>query len=139
MTLEPHDKKNLSDLRIDKAYKYLNDAKANFNEGRFETSVNRSYYAILTAVRSILILEGADPKTHDGAITMFSLRFVKTGILPKDYVKKFEILHSRRTDVDYGDLEIVEKADAEDSLKIAEEIIGEIDRVRKKLIESFML
>lgn len=136
MTLEPQDKKNLSDLRIDKAYKSLNDAKANFNEGRFETSVNRSYYAILAAIRSILILEGADPKTHDGAITMFSLRFVKTGILPKDHVKKFEILHSRRTDVDYGDLEIVEKADAEDSLKIAEEIIGEIDRVRKKLIES---
>jgi uncharacterized protein (UPF0332 family) len=49
MTLEPQDKKNLSDLRIDKAYKSLNDAKANFNEGRFETSVNRSYYPKSTA------------------------------------------------------------------------------------------
>jgi uncharacterized protein (UPF0332 family) len=136
MTLEIEDKKSLSNIRMEKAYKYLQDSKANYEENRYETSVNRSYYAALYAVRSILILEGADPETHKGAITLFSLRFVKPGLLAKDIVKKFELLLSRRIDVDYGDFETVDAADAEDSLKIANEIIGMIDKVRLDMIKN---
>ena len=51
---------------------------------------------------------------------MLSLRFVKPALLSKDILKKFELLLTRRTDVDYGDFEIVEAADAEDSFKSAE-------------------
>lgn len=138
MTLEPQDKKILSNIRIEKARKYLQDASANFKESRYETAVNRSYYAALNAVRSILILEGVDPETHKGAITMLSLRFIKPAFLSKDILKKFELLLARRTDVDYGDFEIVEAADAEDSLKSAEQIIETIDRVRTKLVSELM-
>ncbi len=133
MTLEPADKKALSDIRIGKAYRYLSDAEANFNEGRYETSINRSYYAVLSAVRSILILEGVNPETHKGAIIMLSLRFVKRDMLSKDILKKIELLLSRRTDIDYGDLETVDISDAEDSLKNARRTIEMIDEVRKKL------
>ena len=94
---------------MEKAYKLLEDTKANYKEGRHETSVNRSYYAALSAVRSILILEGVDPESHKGAIMLLSLRFVKPGLLSKNIVKKFEILLSRRTEVDYGDFETVDK------------------------------
>ena len=58
MTLSAEDKKNLSNIRITKAYEFLEDAKANHRDERYKTSINRSYYAILHAVRSILILEG---------------------------------------------------------------------------------
>ncbi|MBE0427352.1 MAG: HEPN domain-containing protein [Nitrospirae bacterium] len=138
MTLEPQDKKVLSDMRIEKACKYLQDASANFKEGRYETAVNRSYYAALNAVRSVLILEGVDPETHKGVITMLSLRFIKPALLSKDILKKFELLLARRTDVDYGDFEIVEASDAADSLKSAEQIIETIERVRTKLVAELM-
>ena len=46
----------------------------------------------------------------------------------------FKTLFSKRTDVDYGDFDTTSSADAEESLKSAEEIIGAIDIVRKKLI-----
>jgi len=36
--------------------------------------------------------------------------------------------------VDYGDFDTQEISDAEDSLKIAEKMIEEIDRLRKKLM-----
>jgi len=42
--------------------------------GRHRTSVNRAYYAALNAVRAILILEGVNPETHEGAVTLLSLR-----------------------------------------------------------------
>lgn len=133
MTLESKDKKSLSDIRMVKAYEFLEDAKANFKEGRYKTSINRSYYATLNAIRAILILEGANPQTHEGVVTMLSLRFVKPKILPVDVVRKFKILSSKRTDVDYGDFETIEKTDAEDSIKMAEKIMKLIDRTRKKI------
>jgi uncharacterized protein (UPF0332 family) len=133
MTLSPQDKKNLSTMRMEKAYKYLQDATANYEGKRYETSVNRSYYAVLNAVRSILILEGINPESHKGVITMLSLRFVKPGIIPKDTLRKFELLLSRRTDADYGDLETIDKNDAEDSVRTAEKIVKLIDKARKKM------
>lgn len=136
MTLESGDKKSLGNIRMAKAYEFLEDARANFKEGRYKTAINRSYYAVLNAARAILILEGANPETHEGVITMLSLRFIKPGILPVDIVKKFKILFSRRTDVDYGDFETIDKADAEDSIKITEKIIKTIDKAREKITSS---
>jgi len=133
MTLESKDKKAVSDVRMAKAYEFLEDARANYNEGRFKTSINRSYYAALNAIRSILILEGANPLTHEGVITMLSLRFIKSAILPVDVVRKFKVLLSRRTDVDYGDFETVDKTDAEESMRSSEKIIKLIDKARKKI------
>lgn len=136
MTLEPKDRTTLSNVRMDKAREFLADAKANLAEGRNKTSINRSYYAALNAVRAILILEGINPESHDGVVTMLSLRFVKPGLLPVDIIKKFKVLLSRRTDVDYGDFETVDTADATDAVKNSEEIIGTIDKVRIDLIKS---
>ena len=63
-----------------------------------------------------------------------SLRFIKTGLLPVDVIKRFKVLLSRRTDVDYGDFESIDLAETEDSIDKAEYIIHQIDMVRKKLI-----
>jgi uncharacterized protein (UPF0332 family) len=134
MILDIKDKKALSDARMEKAKEFLADARATYNDKRYRTSVNRSYYAALNAARAILILEGASPETHEGTVTMLSLRFIKTGILPVEIIKKFKILLSRRTDVDYGDFDTIDNAEAEDSLKSAEEVIEAIDLARTKLL-----
>jgi len=136
VTLEAKDKKALSDIRIKKALEFLEDANANFRDLRYRTSVNRSYYAVLNAARALLILEGANPETHHGIITMLSLRFVKPELLSVKSIKDFKVLLSRRTDVDYGDFESIDASDAEDSLKVASEMIKELDRVRKKMMGS---
>jgi len=134
MTLESKDKKSLSNIRMARAYEFLEDAKANYKENRYKTAINRSYYAALSAARAILILEGANPETHEGIVTVLSLRFIKSGILPVDTIKKFKLLLSRRTDVDYGDFETVNKADAKDSIIITEKIIRTMDKARKKIL-----
>jgi uncharacterized protein (UPF0332 family) len=112
MTIEPKDKKSLSDVRMARAYEFLDDARATFEEGRHKTSINRSYYAVLSAARAILILEGVNPETHDGAATMLGLRFIRPGILPVEIAKNFKVLLSRRTDVDYGDFDTMGKIEA---------------------------
>lgn len=134
MTLEPQDKRSLSDVRMAKALEFLEDARANLREGRHKTAINRSYYAALSAVRSILILEGANPETHEGAVTMLSLRLVRPGLLPIEVVKNFKLLLSRRTDADYGDFDTLDKADAEDAIRIVEGMVGTLERARKALL-----
>ena len=134
MILETRDKKVISDTRMEKSREFLLDARATFEQRRYRTSVNRAYYAALHAVRAILILEGVNPETHDGAVTLLSLRFVKTGVLSVDVIKKFKVLLSRRTDVDYGDFDTTGATEAEDSLRNSEEIVQMIDSARRKII-----
>mgnify|MGYP006309821651 CR=1 FL=1 len=134
MKLSSEDKKNLSTVRFDKAEEFLDDARANLQESRSKTAVNRSYYAVLNAVRSLLILEGVNPETHSGALTTLCLRFIKPGLLPTQVVKDMKLLLSRRADVDYGDFESIDIEEAEDSVKKAEKLLEQIDTVRRKLI-----
>ncbi len=136
MTLTKKDKINLSEVRMQKAMEFLDDARVTLKDGRIKTSVNRSYYAALNAIRSLLILDGVNPESHDGAITLLSLRFIKTKQLPPDLIKKFKSLLSRRTDVDYGDFVTVDKPDAVESHENAEQIVKEIDSLRSKLIKD---
>ena len=136
MNLEAQDKRNLSDARMVKALEFLDDARANLREGRDKTAVNRSYYAALSAARAILILEGTNPETHDGVMTMLSLRFVKRGLLAVEVVKDFKLLLSRRTDVDYGDFDTIDRPDAEDSIRLAERMLSVIDAARQRLLLS---
>ena len=136
MNLEAKDKKVLSDIRMTKALEFLEDARANCNDLRYRTAVNRSNYAVLNAARALLVLEGVSPETHSGIVTMLSLRFVKPALLPVRIVKDFKVLLSRRTDVDYGDFETIDASDARDSVRIAAELIEEVDRLRKEMIGS---
>ena len=54
-----------------------------------------------------------------------------------DVVKSFKILLARRTDVDYGDFAAIDRAEAEDSLKISEEVVIEkVDLLRKKMVSE---
>jgi len=53
-----------------------------------------------------------------------------------DVVKSFKILLARRTDVDYGDFAAIDRAEAEDSLKISEEVIEKVDLLRKKMVSE---
>jgi uncharacterized protein (UPF0332 family) len=123
---------------MDKAFEALDDARANLEEGRYKTSVNRSYYAVLNAVRAVLILEGVNPKTHEGALTMLSLRLVRPGLLSKEFVKNFELLLSRRTEVDYGDLGVIDSIEAEDSYNIAKAMVSALNELRKKMTSSLI-
>jgi len=136
VNLDSKDKRVLSDIRVQKAHEFLDDARAMQREGRHRSSVNRSYYAALSGIRSLLALEGADPGTHEGALTLLSLKFVKPGLLPVEIVKRFKLLLSRRTDVDYGDFDEIGSAEAEDSLGHAEQILAAVERVRSDLFSK---
>ncbi|MGB9715448.1 MAG: HEPN domain-containing protein [Thermodesulfovibrionales bacterium] len=136
MTLSIKDKVELSHYRLEKAKKLLKDALNLFNSGSYESSVNRSYYAVLTASKSLLILRGIDPETHEGVKTMLSKEFIRTGILPKETGETFRSIQARRIDSDYGDYIEIGIDEASDSLKRAKEFIKKVEEVSNKMIEE---
>jgi len=79
--LSKEEKISLSDIRFEKSKTMLTDAKKSFETEMYKTSVNRSYYAVLHAARSLLILQGVDPLRHEGVKTMLLLHFVKSKLL----------------------------------------------------------
>jgi len=129
MTLSPEEKRALAEYRIKKAREIFEEAKFNFENHRYATSINRSYYAVLNASRALLILKGVDPASHAGCKTMLSLHFVKPGLMENKYIEYFKILLARRTDVDYGDFEVVDKDKAEDALNKAYEFLIMAEKV----------
>lgn len=81
------------------AHEALADVRANLFGEWLSTTVNRNYYAALSAVRALLILDGVNPEPHGGAVTRFGL-LIRTKLLPVTVAKDFTTVMARRTDVD---------------------------------------
>lgn len=63
--------------------------------------LSRAYYAALHYSRALLLSMDIIPKSHKGALTLFSLHFIKTGMISKDIGVIFSILQKIREDSDY--------------------------------------
>jgi uncharacterized protein (UPF0332 family) len=133
MTRGIHEKKSLSETRMEKAREFLDDAVESFSRGRYRTAVNRAYYAVHSAARSLLILEGLDPESHDETITLLDLNYAGNGRLPGALIAAFRSLLTRRIEADYGDFDETGREIAEDSVSAAGEAVARIDALRRKL------
>jgi len=138
MTLSIKDKIELSRYRIEKAKKILKDASNLFKTSSYESAINRSYYAVLNASRSLLILRGIDPETHEGIKTMLSKEFIRTGLLPKKFGETFRSIQSRRIDSDYGDYVEIGIDEASDSLKKAREFVSKAEDLLNSIVKDLI-
>ena len=70
---------DLSIYRMDKVKDDLETAEILLANKKYNQSINRSYYAILHAVRSLLALDGFDSHKHSRIISYFNRNYIKTG------------------------------------------------------------
>lgn len=96
-------REDLIRYRIAKARETLEDARILADNERWNSSINRLYYAAYYAVIALLLSENLKPTTHNGAKSNFSQHFVKTGIIDKKLGKIFSQLFSWRQKGDYDD------------------------------------
>lgn len=136
MTLSGEEKKALSTYRLEKAGRLLDDAQLLLKEERYESSINRSYYAALTAAKAVLILFGIDPKTHEGVKTMVGKKLIQDGYMSNEYGKWFRSLMFEREDADYADYAAVDRADAEDAYKNASSFIQKSREIASRIAEE---
>ena len=79
----------------------------NASGGAWRKATANLYYAAYNATRALLWSKGISAESHDGAQSMLSLHFVKSGALPKDTTKHLNALMALRQAADYkGDVPI---------------------------------
>mgnify|MGYP002626301845 CR=1 FL=1 len=117
---------DLSNYRIEMAEERLQSAKILLKEGMYKDSIGRSYYAIFTATRGLLALEGVDYSKHSGVISHFQKEYIKTGKIEVEYSKLLSKAFNIRNSCDYADYFLASKDDATKQCESAERFIKRI-------------
>ena len=126
--MEDRLRRELSDYRMKRARETLADAKALLAEGRVESSVNRSYYAIFHGLRAVTALDGFDSSKHSGIIAHFNQIYVKAGVFDKEISKLIRIAFNTREKADYDDFAEITEQMAIDQAAAAERVLVAIQR-----------
>ncbi len=93
----------LMKYRIESAKARLRAAKVLFEAEEYKDSINRSYYAMFSAVRGLLALDAKDFSKHAGVISYFQKEYIKTGKIDKKYSKFITNAFQIRNSADYTD------------------------------------
>lgn len=85
-----------------RAHDKLAVAKAVLAAGYPADAVSPAYYAVFHAAEAALLVEGDEPRSHEGLKSLFGLRFVKTGRLPEEMASILRELKDERESSDYS-------------------------------------
>lgn len=96
--------KDLINYRLERTKETLEDAKILAEKQRWNSTINRLYYAAYYAIIALLLNEDHKSTTHNGAKTKFSEHFIKTGIFPTEIGRIYSQLFTWRQKGDYADL-----------------------------------
>lgn len=114
----------------------LESAEILLTAGQYRDSISRSYYAFFDVVAALLATKGLIPKTHSGALQLFSLHFVKDGPFPKEYSKKMRDLLEDRTEADYDWKVEFTKEEAKEALSEAKEFIQVVKEKKEEIFKN---
>lgn len=128
----PDNRKELMEYRLEMAQERLHSSKILLDDGSYKDSIGRSYYAMFTAVRALLAMEGQDFSKHAGVIAYFQKEFIKTGKFDKKYSKYISQAFQIRNNTDYADFFIVSTQDAKEQYEKAKEFLEVITQYLKE-------
>jgi len=98
------------------------------------SAANRAYYAAFHAVTALFALEGKSFSKHTAVRAAVHNELVKTGRWPVEMGASYNDLMSARHTGDYGGANHVSRAEAEDAIAVAAQIL---DAVRGSAAGSF--
>jgi len=114
------------DLEIERAQKIFSQIPSLYELCYWDNIANRIYYSVFHAVSALLICNGYPVGTHKGAVIMFGLHFVKTGIFSSEDGKLYSQLQSMREQSDYNLSYDVDQRDIDELLQPAETLLHKI-------------
>jgi len=97
-------KQDLIKYRLQRARDTYEDAQILADKCRWNSTINRLYYAAYYAVMALLLDSDLNPTTHNGAKSNFSEYFIKTDKIPMEFGKIYSQLFTWRQKGDYDDL-----------------------------------
>ena len=121
-------KEELIKYRLERAWDTLDDARILAEKGKWNSTINRLYYAAYYAIMALLLNSGFKPTTHNGAKSNFTGHFIKTGELSIEFGKIYSQLFTWRQKGDYDDLFDFDKNKVEPYFEPVKALIEAIER-----------
>lgn len=112
------------------------EAEKTLELGFYKLAASRSYYAVFSAMRAVLALQGFDSKKHSGVIARFRQDYIKTEIFSKELSSVITRLSSVRNDSDYDDFYLISKEEVAEHLVNAEKFVDAIEEYLLKCYEQ---
>lgn len=131
-----HNKEELALYRLNMAKERLESSKLLLDNHCYKDSIGRSYYAIFTAARALLALDGEDFARHAGVISYFQRTYIKSGTFDVKYSRYISEAFQIRNNTDYADFYIVSREDAEEQYLRAEDFYKAVCIYLKQRIEK---
>ena len=125
----------LSQVRLDKANEDLETSRDNLNGGKYNAAVNRAYYAMFHAMRSVFALVSIDFKSHQAALGYFNKEYVNTGAFDPKYFKMIRSAFSLRGKSDYEDYFNANEEEAVEHVVNAKRFIEAVEAYIEKCIQ----
>lgn len=90
--------------RIARSWDTLDDARILASKEKWNSAINRLYYAAYYAVMALLLRYNLKPGTHNGAKNNFTEHFIKNHKIDIKYGKIYSQLFTWRQKCDYDDM-----------------------------------
>jgi len=85
---------------LDRAAEALAAATLLYKHGYVSDAISRLYYFVLYNVRALLLSKGLEPRSHEGALRLLGLHFVREGLMDKSTAQVFSKLMKFREERD---------------------------------------
>ena len=115
--------------RIRRSRETWAETKGIIEGGYWYAAANRMYYACYYMVSALLLKNGLNAHTHGGAIGLFGLHFIKTGIVDSELGKFYSQLFELRQTGDYDDWKEVTEADVIPLVPTAEIFLDNVEKL----------
>ena len=125
--------RDLTKYRLERSAEFLDESKMLLENGSFKGSINRSYYAIFTAVRALLAEKEVDFNKHSAVISYFRREYIRLERFDKKYSDYIGDAFRFRNNSDYADFFIVSREESETQYNHAVEFYGAIKNYLENL------
>jgi len=119
-------RQELSEYRLEEAERCLRSAKLLFKAEDYKSAVNRSYYCVHNAIRSIFALQGKDYKKHSALMSFFRNEYIKTKVFSDRISDILRDLFFFRNKSDYEDFYVVGKQEISEQIDNAEYFLEQV-------------
>lgn len=127
------EEKDLVAYRMERAHEAIDEAKMLFEAGHINSYVNRLYYACFYAVSALLLTKDISTSKHGYLRSLMHRELVKTGLIPKELGKHFDLLFNNRLKGDYADFARFKAEDVSDWLEGTQKFISHVETLLREL------
>ena len=112
----------------EKSYDKLTSSKTLYEIGNYSDSASLAYYSMFLMAKALLQKKGLSAKTHNGLISLFSLKYVFEENFSHKIYAYLAAGQSVREEADYSTSDYINQEIAEDLISQAEEFLGEAEK-----------